>query len=263
MAPESLNGSSVLAVCEQEPETEDRLGKNVQDSIGNDLRIDSENTSFISKSPNDWVKSPDNDGEATNRSEELCGSITLAHGCTTTRDDELVEDEKICNYCHCKVSPFLALASAEGSEETKQNHDDICDDGNKDGRSIHASQKCEIEEKERSGESPINVSSPKDLAEDMLDRGGDVIVCLPDNDVCERGATTSGHGEVGDRCKGGNQCGDDMEDTLLDGDSPRHGNEGDGGQQHNHEDNPESQMARMCDFLISWEIWDDRGNGGD
>jgi len=83
VAPPSINGgSSITAVGEQEPETEDWLGKNVKDGIGNDFTINRPLASTITNTPNNWVKSPENQGEATNGSEEL-GSLSILGGdCT-------------------------------------------------------------------------------------------------------------------------------------------------------------------------------------
>lgn len=84
MAPPSVNScSSITAVSEQEPETEDWLGENIKDSIGDDFTVNRPLASAITNTPNDWVKSPQDQGEASNGSEELRGLSILGHDCTT------------------------------------------------------------------------------------------------------------------------------------------------------------------------------------
>jgi len=259
--PEAIDRAGILAVGEQEPEAEDWLGKDVQDGIGNDLSINRPPTGTISDTPDDWVQGPDDDGEATNGSEQLGGAAVLAHDSTTTWDGKLVDDDQEGGTGHGIVCPLLTLSSAESSEETKEDHEQVGDDDDNNVSTAHAREEGKIKEEERSGQGPVDVASPEDLAEDVLDGVGDVIVGLLDDDVGEGVSVTGGHGEVGDGSEGGNEGSDDMEEAFLDWGAVGQEEEGQGRQQHDDPDNPESLFAGVTDLLVGWGIGSDSWKG--
>lgn len=176
IAPETLDALSTLGMCEQEPETKDRLGKDIKNSIGDDLSINRPLASSITDTPDNWVKSPEDQGESTDGSKELSSVVVLGGNSTTTRDDELPDNDKVGNASHGIVSPFLSISGTKGSEETEENHDEICNDGNKDRSTIHSSEESKIQKQERSGQTPIDVSSPENLTEDMLNSVWNMLV---------------------------------------------------------------------------------------
>jgi hypothetical protein len=184
VAPESFNGSGISAMCEQQPETKDRLGKNVQDGIGDDLGVNAPLPGAIANTPDDWVQSPENEGEATNGSKKLGGGAALAHGCTTARDDKLVNDDEISNASNGIPSPLLTIVLAKSSKETSKDHDDICNDGNKDASTVHTSQESQVEEEKWCSQAPVDVSGPEYLTEDVFNGIRNVLVYLLDNDMC-------------------------------------------------------------------------------
>ena len=193
-------------MSEQEPETKDRLGKNVKNSISDDLSINTPFASTVSNAPDDWVESPEDEGEATNGSEKSSGLSILGLDCTTAWNDKLVDDNEVGNTSYGVVSPFLSIRVAKGSEETEENHDEVCYDGDEDVCSVQASEEGEIQEQERSSQGPVDVTGPKDLAEDMLDGVGDIVlVGFSDDDVGIGVSVTGSHGEVGDGGESGDE----------------------------------------------------------
>jgi len=261
--PEAINRAGILAVSEQEPEAKDWLGKDVQDGISNDLSINRPPTGTISNTPDDWVQGPDDEGEATNGSEQLGGTTVLGLDRTTTWHDELVDDDQEGGTGHGIVCPLLTLSSAKGGEETKEDHEQVGSDDDNDVSTAHASEEGKIKEEERSGQGPVNVASPEDLAVDVLDGVGDVLVGLLDDDVGEGVSVTGGHGEVGDGSKGGDEGSDDMEEAFLDWGAVGQEEEGQGRQQHDDPDDPESLGAGLTHLLVGWGIGSDRGDGRD
>ncbi len=183
MAPPSTNRRSISGVCEQKPETEDRLGEDVQDGISDDLSVNIPLACTVSNAPNNGVQSPENEGEGTNGSKERRGGAVLALDCGTASDGELVDNYEVCNAGEGIVSPLCAVGVAEGSEETEEDHEDVCYDGNDDTSSIQTSQESEVEEKERGGDAPVDISGPVHLAVDVLDGVGNILVCVLDNDL--------------------------------------------------------------------------------
>jgi len=225
VGPESLNAADILAMCEQEPETKDRLSKDIEDSISDDLGINGPLSGSIRNTPDNWVQSPENKSETTNGSEELSGRAALAGNATTTAHGKDVDDEKVCNASHGVPAPRNTLLGSESSKETGENHDDICDDGNKDVCSREPSEEGEVEEEKRGGKRPVDVAGPEDLAVDVLD---EILFCLPQDDVVEGAAFTGGHGVIGEGSEGGDEGCDDMEESFLDWDSPGQEDEGEG-----------------------------------
>ena len=215
VAPESFNSSGLSGMCEQEPETKDRLSKDIQDGISDNLSINAPLAGTITDTPDNWVQGPEDEGEATNGSKELGGRVILAHDCTTTRDDKLVDDDKVCNAGHGIPSPLLPVTLAVSSKETSKNHDKVCNDGNEDASTVHTSQEGQVEEEEWCSQAPVNITGPEHLTEDMLDVVGSMLVYLLDDDMGVRVSVTGGHGEVREGGKGGDQGRNDVEETFL------------------------------------------------
>lgn len=215
MSPEAINGTGILGMSEQQPEAKDWLGEDIENSIGDDLSIHTPLASSISNAPNDWVKSPENESEASNGSKELGSSAGLGRYGTTTWDNKLIDDDQVCDAAHGVVSPLLTLSVSECSEETGENHDQIGDDGDGDVGTVHTGEESEIEKEERGGECPIDVTGPEDLTVDVLNGIWGVLVNFLDDDVGERVSVTGGHCEVGEGGKGGDQGGNDVEEAFL------------------------------------------------
>lgn len=215
MSPESLSGTDILSMSEQQPETKDWLGEDIENSISDDLSIDTPLSGSISNTPDNWVQSPEDESEASNGSEELSSGVGLGSDSTTTWNDELVYDDQVRSTSHGVPSPLLTFSVSECSEKTGEDHDQICNNGDCDIGSVHASEESKIEEEKGGGESPVDITSPEDLTEDMFDSVGGVLVDLLDNDVGKRVAVAGGHGEVGESGKCSDEGGDDMEEAFL------------------------------------------------
>ena len=183
MSPEAINSGSLLAVSEQEPETEDGLGQDVKNSISDDLGIDTPLAGSISNSPDNWVQGPENKCEETNGCEEPGSLVILGGYRTTTWDGEQVDNDKVSSTCHGIVCPLLTIRSSEGCKETEENHQDVGNDGNEDVGSVQACEECKVEKEERCGDGPINVSCPIDLSVDVLGDIRGVLVNMVNDSV--------------------------------------------------------------------------------
>jgi len=223
----------------QQPEAKDRLGQNIKNSISDNLSINRPLAGTITNTPDNWVKSPEDESEASKGSEEFSCSVVLGGNSLTARDDQLVDDDEVSCTSHSIVSPFLAISGTESSEETEENHDEISYNGNEDGGSIETSKESQIEEQERSGERPIDVTSPEDLTVDVLNSVRDVLVGFLDDDVGEGISVTCSHSEVGDCGEDGDEGCDNVEESLLDWDPVSHADESKGREEHEYEDDPE------------------------
>lgn len=89
MRPESTEVDVCLgqsSMGDQEPRSKHWLGQDIQNSVGNDLRVNGHLARAIRDTPNDWVKSPDDDSEACNGNEELSNLGALGLGSNTSID---------------------------------------------------------------------------------------------------------------------------------------------------------------------------------
>lgn len=162
-----------------------------------------------------WVGSPEDEGETTNGSKEAAYLATTSASGLASIDNKLPDNNEVGNAGNGVPSPLLrSTLGAESSEETGQDHDDISDDGNEDAATVHASQEGKIQEEEWGSQSPVNVTSPVNLAVHLVGGVWDVRVGLADIGLVVADTVTASHGEVGEGSEEGDHGGDDVEKTL-------------------------------------------------
>jgi hypothetical protein len=162
MSPETSEiniGLGHLGVGKEEPETEDGLGENVQDSISDDLSVDRHFSGAISNTPNTTLRlaknneavvhylhgvgSPDDQSEPGNSEEELGDIVALSCGLSPSVDSKVPDDNKVGNAGNGVPAPLLRSAlRAVGSKETSKDHDDIGNDSHQDVSSIETGQQA-------------------------------------------------------------------------------------------------------------------------
>ena len=143
------------------------------------------------------VGSPEEEGVAGNGKEERGDVLALALDGGTAVDTKVPDDNEVGKAGNGVPSPLGGCAlRAESSEETSENHDQVSNDGNGEVSAVHASQETKVEKQKRSGDSPVDVTSPEDLALDLVVGIRDVVVLLTDVDAVDRDTLTGGHGEV-------------------------------------------------------------------
>lgn len=161
------------------------------------------------------VDSPDDEGEATNGSEEVANLATLGGGGVAAVDNELPDDNEVGNAGNGVPAPLLGgLLRAERGEKAGEDHDDVGDNGDQDVGTGKTSQQGEVEEQERSGDGPVNVASPVNLAVDVVLSGRNVLVVLLLLGVVPANAVAAGHGEVGKGSERDDEGGEDVVKTL-------------------------------------------------
>jgi len=232
-------GLAELSVSDDQPSTEDGLSKHIKDGVGDDLAVDTNLTGTISEAPDDGVRGPEDESVDCNGDEELGNSLALALDGSTAVYTKVPNDNEVGEAGNGVPSPLgRGTLRAESSEEAGKDHDEVSDDGHGEVGTVHASQKTKVEEQKRSGDSPVHVTCPEDLAVDLVVGVRDVVVLLTDVDVVDRDTLAGGHGEVGDGRSDSDQSGDDIEEALLHRDPPCEAREDTGGDQHDDEDNP-------------------------
>merc|ERR1712087_59285 len=152
---------------------------------------------------------------------------------------ELPDDDEVSNAGNGVPAPLLRGAlSAVGGEETGQDHDQVSDDGDQDAAAVHASEQAQVEQQERGGDGPVDVTGVVDLTVDVVGGVRDVLVRLALHNVVVASAVAAGHGEVGQSSGDGDQRSDNVIQTLRHRHAPGHAGEDDAGDQHDNEDNP-------------------------
>lgn len=159
------------------------------------------------------------------------------------------EDVEHGDAAHGVVAPLVGGLD-EGADQTGDDHDQVEEDGDKDGGEGKAGDEEDLEEKERSGDGPVDVASVPDGAggAGAVDLSGAVVGEL---DTDGGSAEVGGHGEVGDRSGGQNGSREVVESALAAGEleRPDHGSEAGSG--HDGEDSPEPVGAMGGDVDVS------------
>ena len=188
-------------VRDEEPCAKDNLGHDIEDSVGNDLGVNRDLASTIGDTPDTGkesvktrtevqqinvhgVGSPEDQGESSNRSKERGDLATLSHSLSTAVKSQVPDDDEVGEAGNGVVSPLgWVVLGAESSEKTGQDHDDVSNDGQKGVSTVETSEEAEIEEEKRGGDGPVDVTSPVNLAIDVLGGVRDVLVLLSDDGV--------------------------------------------------------------------------------
>jgi len=202
-------------MCEQEPETENGFGKDIKDGVSNDLRVDIDDMATLSKTPNDWVESPQDEGEAANGSVKGLGLAILASHSGTAIHGELIDNDQVGNASPGVPSPSLASPVTEGSKQAAQNHNEVGNYSDQDIGATEPGQKSKIQQEKGSGDTPVNISCPVDCPDVILMCVWNSLVCLGFRIRGGPNAISCGHCKVGQEGKCGDEGSQDMEQAFL------------------------------------------------
>jgi hypothetical protein len=225
---------------------------------------------LVSKhTPDNWIQGPENQGETSDGSEKGSSLSILCQHRTATGNGEQVNDDQVGNASHGIPSPLLAITVTISSEKSSKNHDLVCENGDENVGTVQAGEESKIEKEERSGERPVHISGPEDLAEHVHNGVGDsVLVALAFHNVGKGVSASCGHGEVGQSSKCSDEGSNDMEQSLLlskgsesvagililktyNWDSISHGGERNGRDEHDDEDNLRYQQMSVSKGIDS------------
>lgn len=210
-----------LSVGDDQPRAEDGLSKHIKDGVGHNLTINTNLAGAVSEAPNNGVGSPEKESVASNGEEEGRDALALGLDGSTAVYTKVPDDNEVGEAGNGVPSPLgRGTLGAESSEQTSKNHDQVSNNGQREVGTVHASKKTKVEEQERGSDGPIDVSSPEDLALDLMVGVRNVVVLLTNVDVVDRDTLTGSHGEVGDGSSDGDQSGYDIVEALLHWDSP-------------------------------------------
>jgi hypothetical protein len=225
-------GLTELSVGDDQPGTEDRLGKNIEDGVGDDLAIDTNTAGTVSEAPDaayvsscsslvvrenlHRVGGPKDEGVGSDGKEERGDVLSLSLDCSAAVDTKVPDDNEVGEAGNGVPSPLgRGTLRAESSEETSEDHDQVSDDGHGQVSTVHASEETKVEKQEGSGDGPVDVAGPEDLALNLVVGIRNVVVLLTDVNLVDGNTLADSHGEVGDRSGDGDQSRDDIEEALL------------------------------------------------
>ena len=192
-------------MSEEKPEAEDRLGKDIEDSVSNDLGVKSNEAAAISDTPDagncqlaqmepreglHWVDGPEDQSEASNGTIESLGLAVLAGNSGAAVEGKLIDDDEEGNAGPGVPAPLLAVIVAESREETSQDHDEVGNHGNQNVGTTQTSEECKVHEEEWGSDAPVNISCPVDLAVVNLGCVWDVLVRLGFGDLVQANSVT-------------------------------------------------------------------------
>lgn len=131
------------------------------------------------------------------------------------------DHENVGNACNGVPAPLLRIAlTTIGCKKTCEDHDDIGNDSHEGVSPINSGQQTQVEQEERRGDCPVDISGKEDLTALLVEGIGDMVVVVPDVDAMQARAMAGCHAEVGQGGRDGDQGGDNMEKTLRHGNIP-------------------------------------------
>lgn len=167
---------------------------------------------------------------------------------------DVPDDEKVRNAADGIPTPFLSsMLLSKGSEQTGEDHDQIGNNGHSGVGAINSSEKAQVQQEKRRGDSPVDVSCVVDLAALQVVGAWELAVMILDLVAVEAGGVAGGHGKVRDCGSNCDERRDDMVEPAVDGNLPRHGSEDSGSCSHDDEDHPKGSEATVAGSLIL--IW--------
>jgi len=189
--------------------------------------------------PDNGVSSPEDKGVCHDGVVELGNVGALCSGEFAAAGDKLPDDHKIGNASECVPPPGLKASVTESSKQTGQDHDDVGSDCGEDASTIETREETEVEDEQRSGQSPVDIASIVNGAVDVTEGVRNMIVMLTNPGMVPGDAAVSGHGKVRKSSDDGDQSCDVVVETLGSRDRPRQDDEEQGGNDHENEDDPE------------------------
>lgn len=162
--PEAIERDNIgrSGMGNQQHEAEDWLSQKIKDTIGVDLSIDAELAVSVTEDPDNWVKSPQNQGEGGKSDKELAGRRGASSGSLASTVADFVDEDDVTDPGNDVVSPLLELVVVLGkaSKHASQHHDEVGENDDGNVVAVEASEEGKVEKEEWSGDGPIDVASP-------------------------------------------------------------------------------------------------------
>jgi len=240
-------GGVDVAVEHDENDTEARLSKNIKDAIEDCLGVGVDDIATFAQAPSNGVEEPETDKPDTTEVEGLLGCTAKSICMAASVNEDLVDDKEEGGAANGEESPLVS-GLYKSTNETSDNHDLVGKHGSKNGGGGHASSEHEVEQEERSGDDPVNVTGVKDLTS----AGGvNLRAVRADKLGLDGGLSKIGaHGKVGDARRTGDGCSNVVEEALGLGLAESQAHEGKRRNTHNGANGKEPVRAMVSDLKV-------------
>lgn len=179
-------------------EGEDWLGDQIEDTVGDHLRVWRDDVATVGNTPDDGVDEPDNREEDGGRGEGSLVSWAKGGGRSSSWADENPPDVEQSGATKGEETPFVGRLD-EGTDKTGDNHDKVEEDEGDNVREWETGGENKGEEQSWGGDDPVDVSSVPDLP---VDASWETLRSPLGGNVGE--AEVGSHGEVGNGSSGQN-----------------------------------------------------------
>jgi len=139
--------------------TEDALGRDVHEHVQASFHGGGDHSLTFSNDPNDWVKSPENDGHPSNFVVKRSGffSVFVDFGVLQEDTDDVDEGD----HSEDEEEP-LVLVWGLSTSASETNHEHVHDENHSNFVIWGSSKSKDIPKHERRGQNPVDISSPID-----------------------------------------------------------------------------------------------------
>lgn len=126
----------------------------------------------------------------------------------------MVQHDQVAHTADGQPHPALWGITGERAQQARAQHDKV---GGNGGNQVGAGQtghEGKVDQDERGGNSPVEVTQPQDLAVNILGGVGDVFVVVGDVGMIISDTLAGGKSKIGDEGEGGDEGCSGMEDTA-------------------------------------------------
>ena len=121
-----------IAVPVEKQSAEDRLGKDVENTVEDCFRVRRDHVTTLAETPGNWVDEPEGDGPNTTYEVSFADIWALRPGVHSSNPGNIVSDAEKGDGSEDKVTPLVGRSN-KSTNQTSDNHDFIQKDGIEDG----------------------------------------------------------------------------------------------------------------------------------
>jgi len=236
--------TAIMLVRKYKPEAETCFGQNVKNCVNNGFKVGVDDSEAVTQGEHNRVGSPQDDGEDGKTVVQPGDVVRLQPSRLAAGPKKGVEDEDQEYAGEDKPAPHSqGPPRVQPSYQPSDDHRFIHKHDGEDVQPGETGEQTEIEQKKRSCQSPINITSPENLSEksDLLALNS--LVALVDPSV----TSFSGHRIVAESCDAGDQGGKDVESPIFLLMPGTKTNQSDSRDEEHDKGNPLRGMTKMAD----------------
>lgn len=233
-----------VGVRNDEDDTEAEFGGDIQNTVNDSLSIDRQDTSSLTQTEDDGVGGPQKNGKDHQGVVSLVDLVALKTSGSSTVNDESVENVEEESTGDSVKDESVPLSFNERREQSSQDHTLISDTDEDDRSPRKTSEESEIEEEERGGDGPVDVSSIVNFPQDDM-----FVITRMRKDRNESLTHSSSHDQVRNHSSSQDDRGEVVEQSKVGSDSfgSENGEDHSASKQSKHD--PKDHHSRMSHHL--------------